>query len=405
MSDDVFLVVGGGVLQCYMIDEAHAMGLKVICTDQDPSCAGAHRAEAFYQLSTRQAFRHRVLPLRTRRHWHVVGVATCGADCAPAVAHAAMAYGTRGLSPAIAKVTHNKAAVRQTLTSAGLDRIQPRYRLVTSRQQVFPLPRFPVVVKPSDNCASRGVSIVETPAALGPAFQRAQAARHHRHGPILLEECLRGTEFSAEIILASPEHVVYENIAQRLFTYDAGIPLEIGHINPAPIALDAWQQMIALVRQVATCLGVLWGPFKCDVIWTSDGPKMLECAARLSGGFDCQEAVPRSTGRRPVRTVIELACGMPLTPPPAPVPVQYTACVGAFFPPGPVRRLPPPHPDVVYTVRPGDCVEPPTHCATRAAFLFATAPTPEAAQATAATRARALVAAYSLLRAEEGAHG
>ena len=55
------------------------------------------------------------------------------------------------------------------------------------------------------------------------------------------------------------------------------------------------------VVAAARALGIERGVAKGDVVWTADGPKIIEIAARLSGGDFCESLVPLSTAADSVR--------------------------------------------------------------------------------------------------------
>jgi biotin carboxylase len=260
------------------------------------------------------------------------------------------------------------------------------------------------VLKPFASCASRGVSIVSRAEAIEAALAKARAYGE----TALLEEGLRGSEHSVEGLFAADGAVVFFNIVDRLFSYDQGIALELGHLNPSRLPASDWQAMRLAWEAAAAALGVRWGPFKCDMIQTAAGPKILECTARLSGGWDCQATTPFSSGRRPMQTVLELACGRPLSHDAL---EGWTmgrggaaACVAAFPTPGRVRAvdqgrlhgLQATCAQVVLTVSPGSLIPPYTHCATRPGFAICVHPDAAVALTHAVEAAQQLAAALEM---------
>src|SRR5262249_54697489 len=61
--------------------------------------------------------------------------------------------------------------------------------------------------------------------------------------------------------------------------------------------------------EAARALGLRRGVAKGDIVWTSDGPKVIEIAARLSGGDFCESLVPLANGVNYVRAAIRIALG------------------------------------------------------------------------------------------------
>jgi D-alanine-D-alanine ligase len=91
----------------------------------------------------------------------------------------------------------------------------PRWELLTASDHVT-LP-FPLVIKPSSEGSSVGVSIVESPADLSAAI--ALARRYH--GPIIVEEYIAGTEVFVGILDGVVLGSVEVRPAVKFYDYDA----------------------------------------------------------------------------------------------------------------------------------------------------------------------------------------
>lgn len=332
MSEQIFVCVGAGVLQTYMIGEAREMGYAVAALDADPAAPGMAMADyplvcSTYDDETAVAL---VKKLRRKGKRELAGVATCGADVSPTVAVLAEAFGLPGIPPWVAARTHNKLRVRDALERAGLGRYQPAWTmycpsLLRQGATYAPLFGYPCVVKPPAQRASRGVSLVADAAALPGAL--AHGLAHAPERVLIVEEALAGTEHSVEMLFDAEGEVCWFNVVDRVFTYEDGVPIELGHVNPTRLPDAAVQAMWAMGAEAAAALGVGWGPFKMDVMQTPSGPKILECTTRLSGGFDCQETSPL-TGRHPIRQLVRLATTQ--SPEPMEFPSGYAACAAVL---------------------------------------------------------------------------
>ena len=389
---DAVLIIGGGLLQAPMALEAQRLGLLPIVTDGNPQAPAFAHAYEHHILSTSDVEGH-VRLVESLRQWepttgvHIIGVVTCGADVAPTVAAAAHAAGTPRIPLEVARMTHDKAAVRIALDTAGLARYQPRWlwrRETCTRHleaEVAETCSYPCVVKPVEQRASRGISLVQERQALSGAIRKA----FEYGATYLIEEQLRGTEHSVEGIFDTDGALLWLNIVDRFFDYSSGVPIETGHVNPGSLVPRIGTAVDRMFGNVAHALGVTWGPFKMDTLVTPEGhPKVLECTARLSGGWDCQGTSPM-TARNPMRALLQLACGLPVDAPLTWKPLQgYSACA-AILPQvtGMVRALPARWPqmvmsypqEVMWTIRPGDTIAPATHNGERAGFVLAHAQT------------------------------
>ncbi len=146
---------------------------------------------------------------------------------------------------------------------------------------------------------------------------------------------------------------------------------------------DVYQQA-AIIKQAehaARAMGITNGIAKGDMVLTDDGPKVIEIAARLSGGWFSSDQVPLATGVDLIGAAIELALGK--TPSEDQLHSQYNKGVAIryFFPsPGRIKKI---HNAkhfsnqawvhrVGFFVEPGDTLEAVTDHTCRAGFVITT---------------------------------
>ena len=412
MMQEAVLIIGGSSLQISAIHAAHSLGLAAIITDQLMTCPGTRFAEEFIPISTYDIEGHRRLIPQLQTRWGLRGVMCCGNDVAPTVAACVEELGTPGIPYEVACRTHDKALVLGTLVDDTFDAYMPDWDPIYPHEQApvaavadF-LRRYPqgCVLKPIKQRASRGVSIVHSEQEIDVAVRKV--LEYSRLGDeFIVEELWTGTEHSAEVIFGADGAPVFFNIVDRIFTYDGGAPIERGHVNPSRVGQPRWSQAFSLLKDVARALGIMWGPFKADLMLTDKGWKILEVTARLSGGWDCQATTPLSSGRNPVRAVCSLACGLPvLAHDVEPSRRCYAACAAAFPKPGRVVALPDPDAlrwlrgvpgvqRIEIGVRVGDLIEPYQHNAQRPAFVMAISESYDAAWTLAEQGAQAVEAA------------
>ena len=406
MDERWVIVISAGALQVPCVEAAHSLGLQVIVTDRNAGAPAVNLADDFFAIDTYDHRGHRDLVrwLIDKKHRNIVGCFTAGADVAPTVAACAEEAGTPGIPFDVAQRIHDKAAVRKVLRDAGLQQFQPHWLHGWTRMgmdisvqgtvwEELPTSICPVIVKPLHQCASRGVSIVRSREELLPAFMKVEAfegdpvspAGVHLGCNVLIEEYLTGSEHSAEIILDSTRgsDAIFFNVVDRVFRYDGGIPMELGHVNPSRLSTHDQMVIYDLLCEAAKALGVTWGAFKADIIVTADGPKILEVTARLSGGWDSSVTTPLSSGRNPIRVVCAMACGLPIKPEDITGDKRrYAACAAVFPKPGKIISIKMPDwPEframgidkVILNVQPGQAIPEYEHNAHRLAFCIASA--------------------------------
>ncbi|MEU6674213.1 ATP-grasp domain-containing protein [Streptomyces sp. NPDC046925] len=261
-------------------------------------------------------------------------------------------------SSAAIRFLADKHAMRDLLARHGLSPVS--FEAVPTRRDVpgaVERVGLPAVVKPAALAGSRGVFL----------WQRAHdrvawtdlVDAYGYDGPFLVEEYLRGPEYSVETLSQDGHHQIV-GITEKLL----GAPplfVEVGHVHPAPLAAHRRHAIEELTARFLTLCGYRFGPAHTEVIWTTRGPRIVESQPRLGG-----DRIPR---------LVELACGLDieqavfagLAGSPAEVPQPTaTAAVRFFtFPPGridsirgleKVRKLPYVD-ELTLRLRPGDTVE------------------------------------------------
>ncbi|MEC7641039.1 MAG: alpha-hydroxy-acid oxidizing protein, partial [Nitrospinota bacterium] len=85
--------------------------------------------------------------------------------------------------------------------------------------------------------------------------------------------------------------------------------VEVGHTMPSALLQPQQEQAVQLFQAGIKALGIDIGAAKGDIKITSSGPKIVEIAARLSGGWMSAYTYPLSTGINLFKAAIEIALG------------------------------------------------------------------------------------------------
>ncbi|SDW74836.1 Biotin carboxylase [Amycolatopsis xylanica] len=221
----------------------------------------------------------------------------------PALAAIATALGVRSVPGPVGSLDVDKAGVRELLAATATRPV--RFRLCASESAVMDFARelgFQAVVKPPIGVAKAGVHAIEGPEDVPGAWRHASAAAN---GPVLVEERLRGPEFSVEVRSVDGDHEVLAVTEKEC----SGPPhfLELGHTVPARIDTSALE--IEAIRAVEA-LGHRTGPSHVEFVFTDDGPAVTEINRRM-GGDRIFELLVLATGRDPMRETLLDALGEP----------------------------------------------------------------------------------------------
>ena len=246
------------------------------------------------------------------RDHDIRGVYTYDEPYVVATALIADRLGMPGLTPGGAEGCRNKVRSREALTAAGLP--QPRFAAVTTAEEAAAAAEeigYPVVVKPRGMAASIGVALVDDPAGIRAAFDRAD--RSSRSGPVayhggaLVEELVDGPEVSVDGSVVAGEYRPL-CIAQKQLG-PAPYFEEVGHIVDGNDPRLTDPQLMELLRSAHEAIGAPYGITHTEIRFSSRGPVVIEVNGRLGG--DLIPYVGKlATGIDPGSAAVEVAQGI-----------------------------------------------------------------------------------------------
>lgn len=334
------IIVGGGLLTTPMYEEARKEGLYTVCFDMDECCDGMRLGDEGHVVSTKDVPSCIRVAEEIRETSHtagrpLIGVVTCGADVEFTVASIALSCGLPGIPPGVAQRIHDKRLMHDYLNDLGMGHRKAKL-LANGGDIGIEGWSWPVVVKPLNNCASRGVQIVRNEQEMQEALHHGERFTGGNEG-LLVEEYLRGSKHTCEVIFAERECFLASIIDTHYIS--ERYPCELG-LNTTELEDSLQELLYETTRQFGRAMGIDWGPFKADVNWDGEQFKLIECTARLSGGFHCQYASRTAFGTNEINAVLKLATGEPFDPGLVHRTRRQNAAVRAAFPaPGTIRAI------------------------------------------------------------------
>ncbi|MFD5496349.1 ATP-grasp domain-containing protein [Streptomyces sp. NPDC001812] len=286
------------------------------------------------------------------------------------VAEEAHALGLAPNPPQAVRRLNDKAALRELLAGHGLSPVRC-VALDSPAQAAAALAEFgyPAVVKPAGLAGSTGVRLVQDRGELD--RWAAQLAALGHDGPVLVEEYLRGPEYSVETLSAGGRHQVVGITAKR--TTPAPLFVETGQLFPAPLPSGTAAAVEKEVLALLDAAGHRFGPAHTEVILTDDGPRIVESQARL-GGDRIPALIRIATGFDIEAALFDLLAGRAAAPGPA---VRSGAIRFFQFEPGTVEsvdgldavRALPYVEEVSFRFAPGDELPATVHSASRHGYV------------------------------------
>lgn len=297
------------------------MGFRVVASDGNPAAPG-------FAVADRQIVADTYNPQETALlaedfsdgpYGPVDGVLALCADVPYTVAYVADTLGLPGLPLAVAHLGRNKLAMKRHLQASGVQTAKGAE--VASLSQLRRLQAQlggTVVVKPIDSRGARGVTILKPQGDAGFAWDAAMSSSPSQR--VMIEEWLDGPQISIESICYGGTHFTMSTPGfldrnySRLAEF-APFVIEDGADGPTRLDfVDRTRVELAFAKAAEAVVGKTPCTVKGDMVLTPDGPKIIELALRLSGGYMSTDLVPRSTGVDLVGAAIRLALGETLDP-------------------------------------------------------------------------------------------
>jgi biotin carboxylase len=297
------LVLGAGPAQLGLLRAARDSGLFVIACDRDPAALGFEFADRRAVVSTEDEPAIGMLASAEG----VDGIISPGSDWPVAIAaRVAARFGLpHPISPETAVLAVSKHRQRERLAEHGVP--QPRWQVVNHDADGLPVP---CAVKPPDRQGQKGLTLVRERSELADAIARAIAAS--RSSVALVEEFVEGPEVTVNAFSTADEfHPL--TVTDRMTAEPPAFGVALAHAWPSEHDVEG---AVQVARAAVAALGIQNGPSYTQVLLSSDGPKVMEVAARLGGGHD-SELCEAALGVDLNGLALAAAIGEPVSVPPA----------------------------------------------------------------------------------------
>jgi len=315
------LILGGGQMQVPIIQCANQMGLYTIVADMDENAPGLIEAKERLLKSTMD-----MDALMTYvQHHPIDGILTTSDAPVNVVAAVGEKFHLPAMSEETARLCTNKYLQRECLKNHGIK--TPLYRIVKNGEcpkELMNNALFPLIVKPVDSSASRGVQKVENIDELKSAIHEADS--NSRSHTVIIEEFIEGQEFSVESFSQNGETHIIAITQKQTIGEEYGCFVEDTHIEPAMISDDVKHLIEAEVLAATKALGSNNCPNHTEVKVNADGAFIIESACRLGGDYITSDLVPLSTGVNIMENLIRVSIGEP-----ADLEIKFKKCSAVQF--------------------------------------------------------------------------
>ena len=306
IKDKTILIIGGGELQCPIIETARSMKLKTIVADMNPEAPGFQLSSGKIIMSTKdiEGMVREAKKFAEKEPIHAV--ITAGTDASMTVAAVANSLNLPGIRFVDAEAASNKIKMRKRLKEYKVP--IPEFAAVWNIQDArdaLDVLKFPLVMKPADNMGARGVIKVNNREELHSAFKHSK--KYSPTGEMILEEYMEGPEVSVDALTWNGNYKI-TGLADRIIEREPYF-IEMGHNMPSSLSPEIQEEIERVMFLGMKALGITIGAGKGDIKITPGGVKIGEIAARLSGGYMSAYTYPLSTGINLNKAAILIALG------------------------------------------------------------------------------------------------
>lgn len=295
------LILGAGEMQVPLIKKSIAKGYRTIVIDYDSSAPGFIDGVEGHNISSLD-FNG---ALRLAKSKSVNGITTSSDKPVQVVSKLCETLGLKGVSREAAAICGNKYRQRSLLEKAGYP--TPRYEL----HQVIPpanhITGWPMIIKPVDSSASRGVKKISSYEELIKEFPTSK--QYSDSGEVILEEVIGGKEYSVEAVTASGHTTVIAITEKRIIGSKLGYFVEDCHIVPANIPEQTQLEISRTVESALKVVGVNNTITHTEVKVYDGKIYIIEIGCRLGGDYITSHLVPLATGFDLLNAALDLAMG------------------------------------------------------------------------------------------------
>lgn len=296
------MILGAGEAQIPIIQKCIELNLFTIVVDFNKNAAGFKFANKRLLISTLD----REEILKAAIEYKVDGIITTSDYPVRSVAYVCDKLGLNGLSIKAAQICTNKYLLRKCLKDNNI--LTPVFIKISNLEELKQEKHninFPLIIKPVDSSASRGVKKLIGEAELETSYLEAKG--HSKCGDVIIEDFIEGTEYSVEV-LCYRENIYALAITEKTTSgFENTFFVEDRHIIPANVT-EEYEKLISLtIIDAIKKIGLNNCAVHAEIKLTANGPVIIEIGARLGGDYITSDLVPLSTGINMLENAINIS--------------------------------------------------------------------------------------------------
>jgi biotin carboxylase len=307
--DKILLVIGGGIEAIPGIKYAKKLGIKVVVSDIDPNAPGFELADYKLIVSTYDYKETAILAKDfSDSIMKISGIISMAADVPYTVAFVSKKLNLSSNSIETAEFSSDKFLMKNIFKEKNIP--IPYFWKITSLNELMDIEKLnglPLVIKPLDGRGARGVLLISEKKELENAYK--ESLKFSKDSTLIVEQYLEGQQISTEALII--DSVGYPiGFCDRNYEFlQKFSPFIIENGGDMPTGLTNLEKNLVSKTAInaGIAMGVVNGVVKGDMVLTKDGPKVIEIATRLSGGWFSSDQIPLNSGIHIVEYAIKIA--------------------------------------------------------------------------------------------------
>lgn len=310
------LIIGGGIESIPGLKVAKSLGFITIVSDYDTKAPAFDFCDYKIISSTYDFKKTAKLAKKFNdKVCKIDGVISLAADVPYTVSFVSKALNLKSNSLETARLSSDKFLMKKRFKKKNIP--IPKFWKIKSFDQFLQIANkfgLPLIIKPLDGRGSRGVLLVKKHKDLEFSFK--ESLRFSKDNYLLVEQFLEGKQISTEALVING--VGYPiGFSDRNYEFlDTYYPfiIENGGDMPTCLNLNDKNLVAKTAIDAGFAMGVENGIVKGDMVLTKDGPKVIEIATRLSGGWFSSDQIPINSGVNIVEYAIKIALNIDFDP-------------------------------------------------------------------------------------------
>jgi biotin carboxylase len=304
------LILNAGIEAVPGIIKAKSMGIKIILCDKNKLSPGFKYAD--YKIYSSIYDDKKIINSLDKifKKIKIDGVITFSSDASLSVAKIAKKYSLPGNTIQSAILSTDKLKMKNKFKKKKIS--IPWFREINNLkdlQSFIKRNKSKYIIKPIDNCGSRGVLQIDRKTDLKWAYNYCVSKSKKKK--IIIEKFLKGKQISTESILYNKDSITPGMIERNYEYLKKFRPFVIENGGQQPINLNkkTVKNISDLVVRAGRCLGIKKGIVKGDIVLHKNKPYIIEIATRLSGGWMSSHQIPIATGVDILKIAIKISLG------------------------------------------------------------------------------------------------